>query len=331
MIATAFLTLLMLVLVACQEGAADPSDPPRPAGTAAPAIIERHVTSAPGVTLRVRDIGEGRPVLLLTGGPGFAAELMLPWARSIWTTRTWRAILPDQRGTGESTVDIVKTAFDLKSVVADLEAVREALHIEQWTIIGHSWGGVLGMAYSAAHPTRVTALGLVCPGGLEPSFVQRFGDNVLARLDPKDRAVLEGLRPAGTTLADFADMLRETNRLMAPGMLHNQDALPAMLALIDSPALSPEVSLAMRPMFSRLDLRASVQAYTGPVLVLQGEFDPLGREAADQIVAAFENATLEILPGVAHWPDLEDPATLFARLEHFLGETDLLALGLTPR
>ena len=49
-------------------------------------------------------------------------------------------------------------SIDLDHHIADIEALREVLGIDRWTVFGISWGSVLGVAYAQRHPTRVTAV-----------------------------------------------------------------------------------------------------------------------------------------------------------------------------
>lgn len=86
----------------------------------------------------------------MSGGPG-CANYLGPVAGQL---PEFRCLLPDPRGTGQSTGG----AHGLETALADLEALREALGLECWTVLGHSWGADLGLAYALAHPQRVTRL-----------------------------------------------------------------------------------------------------------------------------------------------------------------------------
>ena len=68
----------------------------------------------------------------------------------------------DQRGGGQSPVPS-GTPVGWQEQVADLEALREAWGLEQLTICGYSWGGLLAMLYATEHPDRVARLALVSP------------------------------------------------------------------------------------------------------------------------------------------------------------------------
>ena len=98
---------------------------------------------------------QGKPVVLLHGGPGAGCS---PRMRQFHDPAKYRIILFDQRGSGRSTphADLVdNTTWHL---VADIETLRETLGIERWQVFGGSWGSTLALAYAQTHPHRVTEL-----------------------------------------------------------------------------------------------------------------------------------------------------------------------------
>jgi proline iminopeptidase len=98
---------------------------------------------------------QGKPVVLLHGGPGAGCSAKM---RRFHNPAQYRIVLFDQRGSGRSTphADLVdNTTWDL---VADIERLREHLAISQWQVFGGSWGSTLALAYAQSHPQRVTEL-----------------------------------------------------------------------------------------------------------------------------------------------------------------------------
>ncbi|WP_126583608.1 alpha/beta fold hydrolase [Tengunoibacter tsumagoiensis] len=61
----------------------------------------------------------------------------------------------DQRSCGRSTGDPL---YDVKTAVADLDALRAHWNLPQWIVLGHSWGATLALAYCLEYPSRVRAL-----------------------------------------------------------------------------------------------------------------------------------------------------------------------------
>jgi proline iminopeptidase len=97
----------------------------------------------------------GRPVLFVHGGPGGGIEQVY---RRYFDPQLYRIILVDQRGSGKSTPHAEIRENTTQHLVSDMERVREAAGVERWLVFGGSWGSTLGLAYSQAHPDRVTGL-----------------------------------------------------------------------------------------------------------------------------------------------------------------------------
>ena len=98
---------------------------------------------------------QGKPVVLLHGGPGAGCSAKM---RRFHDPAKYRIVLFDQRGSGRSTphADLVdNTTWDL---VADIERLRAQLGIERWQVFGGSWGSTLALAYAQTHPERVAEL-----------------------------------------------------------------------------------------------------------------------------------------------------------------------------
>lgn len=98
---------------------------------------------------------DGKPVVLLHGGPGGGSN---PQMRRVHDPSAYRMILFDQRGCGRSTPNAELTDNTTWHLVADIEALRKHLGIERWQVFGGSWGSTLALAYAETHPERVTEL-----------------------------------------------------------------------------------------------------------------------------------------------------------------------------
>jgi proline iminopeptidase len=138
---------------------------------------------------------EGKPALFLHGGPGSGCSV---GARGFFDPAVYRAVLFDQRGAGRSRplasdVDTDLSTNTTAHLIADIERLREHLRIEQWTVLGVSWGTTLALAYAQTHPNRVSALVLALVtttshrevdwltrgvGCIFPREWQRFADSV---------------------------------------------------------------------------------------------------------------------------------------------------------
>ena len=167
-----------------------------------------------GLQLHYRSIGTGTPVVILSGGPGFEVDYMRPVAELL---PAYRRILLEQRGTGRSRPPKLNGPdMTLEVAVADLEALREHLEQSRLVLVGHSWGGILAMAYAAAHPDRIDRLVLIGSGGPTLEFVARFQDNIRARMRPEDIEAERYWAAAGKQGVPDVKVAYEATRAIVP-------------------------------------------------------------------------------------------------------------------
>ncbi len=109
--------------------------------------------------LHVEEEGAGIPLVLINGGPGGTHHYFHPWFGR--AAAYARVIYYDQRGTGLSDFEPGADGYSVEQAVADLDAVRGALGIDKWVMLGYSYGGFLAQYYTTIHPDRVAGLVLV--------------------------------------------------------------------------------------------------------------------------------------------------------------------------
>jgi proline iminopeptidase len=112
--------------------------------------MESRVVQVGGVRLHVGVTGQGRDVVVLTGGPGCVQYLERDEI-SIPDHRVW---YPEPRGVGRSGGE----PHTMEQAIADLEGIRAAVGVDRWIVVGHSWGCDLGVRYAVEHPEAVTGL-----------------------------------------------------------------------------------------------------------------------------------------------------------------------------
>ena len=103
--------------------------------------------------------GQGTPLVLLHGGPGATHHYFHPWFSQ--AAKFARVIYYDQRGCGLSDYQPGK-GYNMDQAVDDLDRLRRALGIDQWVVLGHSYGGLLAQCYALKYPENLKGLVLVC-------------------------------------------------------------------------------------------------------------------------------------------------------------------------
>lgn len=117
----------------------------------------RIVDTGDGHRLYVEECGnaEGRPVIVLHGGPGGGCS---PYMRRFFDPEHYRIVLFDQRGCGRSRPAASVEGNTTADLVRDIEQIRSVLGIETALLFGGSWGATLALAYAQAHPEHVAGL-----------------------------------------------------------------------------------------------------------------------------------------------------------------------------
>lgn len=108
----------------------------------------------------------GEPWLVLHGGPGGGASPALLAAFDGTHHAAWG---PHQRGTDAAGWHRARR-LPVAAMVSDLEALRVALAIPRWSVLGGSWGAYLALAYLRRYPASVERL------VLRGSFLGGSGD-----------------------------------------------------------------------------------------------------------------------------------------------------------
>ena len=101
--------------------------------------------------------GEAVPLLCLHGGPGANWLHMKPY-EALADER--RVVFYDQLGAGNSVVEEAHDAsmWTPELYVEEVGVVREALGLDRVHVLGHSWGGMLGMQYATTRPDGLVSL-----------------------------------------------------------------------------------------------------------------------------------------------------------------------------
>lgn len=273
-----------------------------------------------GVELHYRSAASGPPAVLLSGGPGFAVDYMVPVGDAL--PAGFRRIYLEQRGTGKSRpAKLAPESMTLQTVVEDLENLRIHLKQERLLLVGHSWGGMLAMAYAAAHPDRVDRLILIGSGGPTLEFTQWFGDNIDARLRPEDIEARNYWQAAAKKGVDPDKAAVENVKAVTPGYFFDRKKGLAFAAELKEGTLHSDVgALLFADLGKHYDLRSGLKKLDRPVLIIQGHQDPMGDKTAEDIRALIARSTLIYINKSGHFPWIEQPDDFRAAIAAFLAK-----------
>jgi proline iminopeptidase len=263
------------------------------------------------VTIFERRIGSGPPAVVLHGGPGAHHDYLLPGFDAL--ARGRELIYYDQRGGGRSSVSR-ETPVGWREQVADLEELRGQWGMEQLTLVGYSWGGLLAQLYAIEFPGRVGRLALVSPApawrAMRHEFERRFAERNLAPELQQQRAELRasGLREQNP--AAYAQRVFELS--VAPYFYD-----PARAHDLTPFRVTGRTQQEVWASLADYDLRPALPRLALPAIVLQGEDDLIPLDST-RTVAQLLNADLHLLRQCGHVPYIEAPEAFVSLLDGFL-------------
>lgn len=268
-----------------------------------------------GTTLHYDVVGEGEPVILLSGGPGFSPDYLRPIAEALGDEHQF--VLFHQRGTGRSAIETYNAeTLALPKLVADLEALRRELKLEKMTLAGHSFGGILAMMYAREHPERIRALAFIDAGGPTLAAVAKFDANLKARFSEEDNAKIKEWSAPERMKEDRRRAVLEITKAKSGAYFADPKKAALLTDAMTVESFHDQVFWAIVMQMMTLDLRAGLEKVNAPVLVIHGKEDPL--ESAGEVHATFPGSKLVMIEHAGHFPWLEQPATFYPVLREFL-------------
>lgn len=273
-------------------------------------------TTPEGITLSFERRGSGPLLVCHPGGPGGSAAEFRDFAG---LDDTFELILLSPRGShGSDAAD----DYSLQSYVADLDALREHLGVDVFDLLGFSHGGIVAMAYAAAHRAHVRRLLLVdtlAVWGDEAEEAMHRG--IEKRRDqPWFAAAAKAIEEEQAGAFSSVRELIANAQSQAPLYFHRWEGNEkAGRELFGDFAHHEPLHQFNTIEFPNLDLRERLRTIAAPTLVVVGDDDMIaGPVCADAMLRELPDARLATIPDSGHFVYLEQPEAFRAALTDFL-------------
>lgn len=274
-----------------------------------------------GHNLVVYSFGDGDEVLLcLNGGPGLPCDYLRD-AHGWLKDHNLRVVAFDQLGTGASARPTDVSLWEISRYVEEVETVRQTLGLGRVHLLGHSWGGWLGIEYAIHYPDALKSLILENTVGDIPHLSQELerlrgalGSETVAMMQrheamgtldhPQYQAAItllnyrhvcrldEWPEPVKRSLGDWNmgpyETMQGPNEFLYVGNLKDWNRIPEMAA------------------------------FNMPMLITTGQHDELTPACAMRMKMAAKHAELHVFPNSSHMPFYEEPHAYFPVLLDFL-------------
>ncbi|MSU76752.1 MAG: alpha/beta hydrolase [Gemmataceae bacterium] len=249
-------------------------------------------------TSELSSLGQGSPIVMVPGLAG-GIGLLDPLAKRI--AERCRVFAYQLRG--ENDCFILRHPFDLDDLVDDLAELFDKLKLEQPTLMGVSFGGVIALKFAIRYPYRVGRLIVQGVGALyESGLIHQIAGTVLSRFPlPNDSPfvnqffnLLFGGRQKQDVLRDF--IIRQVWQTDQSVMAHR-------FRLIEG-----------------LDLQSDLHRIKAPTMILSGDRDVfVSATSLDALVRGLPKAKVHRLPDAGHLAFVTKPDLVAQRVHSFCG------------
>ena len=269
-------------------------------------------------------------LLYLHGGPGASCLDFVNQAKAL--SGKMRVVIFDQLGVLRSDAIAESESYSMEYQVEMIEEMRKILGIEKWSVLGHSYGGMLAVLYASACPDSVHKIILECPSlwfeDSARSTAEYLSEHIHSLNDEEAVKLWEKVRFAdyqdktevvwdlsallgyvtdmelrfylhGITLEEY-EMSMDTsdiaNEMWSKGEQH-------LKKLLETPAAGS----AQKRVLMTDDLLPLIPKIAAPMLLINGKYDPAcSKHQIEYIMNSAQDVTQAVFENSGHFPRLEE-------------------------
>ena len=259
-------------------------------------------------------------LLVLHGGPGADHQYLLP--QMLHLGEKFDLLFYDQRGGGRSRSD-ARIPVTWQTHVEDLTAIVREFGLDPLSIVGYSWGAMLGLLYLIEQkknpelpaPNRMA---MINPAPLTRDYRQQFEAEFARRqASPEIQALRDELAQSGLRERDPEAYRQRAFELGVAGYFSDprnaKDLTPFRVV--------GRVQQSVWESLGDFDLIRDLKGIKIPSIIVHGRDDPIPLASSSEAARALDT-NLVVLDECGHVPYVEQPTKLFAALDPFLDETN---------
>ena len=264
-------------------------------------------------------------LLVLHGGPGADHCYLLPQLLHLGEKHD--LLFYDQRGGGRSKSD-ARVPITWKTHVEDLGALVQEHQLDPLSIVGYSWGAMLGLLYTLQHRenphlTPPSRLALINPAPLTLEYRRQFEAEFARRQQsPEIQRLRDELVASNLRESDPQAYRQRAFEIGVAGYFSD----PRKATDLTPFRVVGRVQQSVWESLGDFDLIADLAGVRLPSIIIHGRDDPIPLASSREAASALDT-NLVVLDECGHVPYVEQPAKLFASLDPFLDETNPTVRG----
>jgi proline iminopeptidase len=267
------------------------------------------VALADGYNINVEEVGSGFPLIVLHGGPGLDHSMFRPYLDPLGDE--FRLLYVDERGQGRSE-RVDPTTLSLEVFARDVDALAEALELDGFAVLGHSFGAII----ATYHATEL---------GTAAAYVISGGGDASDALDADVEASLEALGNGRERIAasweaektvETEDQLKQLLRDQMPFHFHGEPPPGYGEETVGSPEV---LHYFANIEYGAFDYRPKLAGVRKPTLIVVGEHDRTTTPRAARVLhEGIPNSELVVIPDAGHMSFVEKSEPYLAAVRRFL-------------
>lgn len=276
-----------------------------------------------GYEVYTNTVGRGKtPILLLHGGPGGSSECFEIMEKHI-DLEKYQLIYYDQLGSYRSDEITDKSLLTLERYVDEVEQVRAGLGLNNFILLGHSWGGMLCIEYALKYQKQGHLKGLVI------SNMTASNDAYEASIDKCRKRILSAeefdyLKEIESR-SDFSDSRYKeiVYGKLYPACIFRLDETPAFfdenkMARIVYETFQGDNEFVVTGTLKDWDRWSDLKDIYVDTLVIGAVHDTMSVEDKKKMTALLGNGQVHICPEGSHFAFWDDVAHYYSGLERFM-------------
>ncbi len=269
-------------------------------------------------------------LLYLHGGPGASCLDFVNQAKAL--SGKMKVVIFDQLGVLRSDGIAENESYSMEYQIEMVEEMRKILGIEKWSVLGHSYGGMLAVLYASTCPDSVHKIILECPSlwfeDSARSTAEYLSEHIHSLNDGEAVKLWEKVRFAdyqdktevvwdlssllgyvtdmelrfylhGITLEEYEMSMDTTdiaNEMWSKGEQH-------LKKLLETPAAGS----AQKRVLMTDDLLPLIPKIAAPMLLINGKYDPAcTKHQIEYIMNSAQDVTRAVFENSGHFPRLEE-------------------------
>ncbi|GIO25883.1 proline iminopeptidase-family hydrolase [Ornithinibacillus bavariensis] len=269
------------------------------------------------------------PVLILHGGPG-SSHWSLQGLKELADVRP--VILYDQLGCGKSDRPEDTSLWNIDRFVEEVKQLKDGLGLEEFHILGHSWGTTLAAAYYLKNPEGVQSIVFSSPCLSAPLWAKDQAENI-EKLPHQVQSIIKECELNGETESDeYKEAIKVFNNHFVCRLPESER--PAFLkegVNYKNPEIynimwgSSEFHVAGN--LKSFDCTPDLHKIQVPTLYTCGRFDEATPESTVYFSQLTPNSKYHIFEKSAHMPYIEEPAEYLKIMRSFLSQEQVTITG----